>query len=124
MGADRMTKDKRRRSKIEVALAGILLAGACVCLVVYVRGREHMPVANIPTPVLPSPIGYDYFVQAGTKVVIMPPMSYAIPNKSPGPAYYRDPGVQRASAKAMRINAPAVKLLRQGLQHPCQSPRL
>jgi hypothetical protein len=105
---------KTKRSRREEVLIGgtiTLLALGVFVFFVYQRLRE-IPVISIPTPTLPSPNAYDFYVKAGTNTVSWQVMEA------------RDLSVYTLAQKqkALAANASHLKLFRQGMQYPCQSP--
>lgn len=94
-----------------------LLIIAAVFTILMINNRP--PHINVPPQKLPKPNGWDYFVKAGNMLpsgskVAYGPVSSTEPMNSWTMAEYK---------QYMRLNAPALAVLRQGLSKPYMLPR-
>jgi hypothetical protein len=106
------TKRKWQRSEkgmiVTCAVLGVL---AVAGFIAYQRTNANVTI-SIPTPTLPSPNAYDFYVKAGTKtafgniVTVRTPSPYTLSEKQ----------------KALTANAGNLMTFRQGMQHPYLNP--
>ena len=101
--------------RLLMIVLGVLVVG--VSLGVWSHGRDRTPDLIVPTPILPSPNAFDYYLQAGTAITGGAIISPSAPNQPINPT--------AAQAAVVRQNAApngAVSLLHQGFQYPCHGP--
>lgn len=140
-------KTRAKFSKVERRL--LLLTGVCGVLLLgaplWWRAQSRDPVLTIPTPVMPSPNAFDYYVRAGNAVTESNAIGYAL--MSPRPAsqlpkptadFSPPPGVPNNAgpppvnpnrnyspeekAALVEANAGALQTLRQGFAFPYLHP--
>ena len=95
-----------------IVLALVVVGGG---LGVWLHARAGTPTLVIPTPALPSPNAYDFYVKAGNSVTGANLVSPVVQPKTP----------TAAQAAVVQQNASpngAIGILHQGFQYPCQAP--
>jgi hypothetical protein len=76
---------------------------------VWIRSANDLPTASIPTPTLPSPNAFDFYVRAGEQSVGNPMSGSGTPTTA-------------QLAAALPANEPALKTFREGMKHPYRHP--
>lgn len=101
-------------------LGGIVAVVALAALLgVFFHVRDADPVVSIPTPRLPSPNAFDFYVAAGNAVVDDKKIGFAV-SRHPAPG---DPIYSLAEKDALvAANAGPLKTLRQGFAYPYLNP--
>jgi hypothetical protein len=100
-----------------IALIGVLIViGVWVATWLFVRWRLADPAINIPTPTMPSPNAFDYYVAAGKLLVDVDKVQDAVDE---GEQWEYLPAAKEALLAA---NAAAVEKWREGLQYEYGEP--
>ncbi len=99
--------------RLLIIVIGTILIVA-VGLVLRSRMQDQMPDVIVPSPIMPSPNAYDFYVRAGNAVVGGNVISPSAPHQPLLPT--------SAQAAVVQQNAPAIALLHQGFQYPFHGP--
>ena len=97
--------------RLLMIVLGLLVVG--VSLGVWSHGRDRTPDVTVPTPTLPSPNAYDFYVQAGGAVTGGAIISPSTPHPPPAPT-----AAQVAVVAQNAAPGGAISLLHQGFQSP------
>jgi len=102
---------------------------AIVFIIAFGAWRQYVdaiPEVEIPTPKMPSPNAYDFYVKAGAAIIPANPSVDAIYERDATKVFPKAQWKTRyptAKKEAwLRRNAKALKLLRQGFKYPCRVP--
>jgi hypothetical protein len=119
------TNIKRSWTRAEKILATTIAVAAvlAVALWAFFNNRDADPVVHIPTPVMPSPNGYDYALAAANASFEGPPMYNATTRRWVNVAQaVKDPRMAAMARALVKRNAVAVGLLHKGFQFPYLCP--
>lgn len=119
-----MNAKKQPWSKAEKLLLGSVFVIIGLGIAVAVGFRQLRPVTDyiVPTPAMPYPNAFDYFVAAGNQLRDTAKIDAAsLPPLHPG-AKGNTVSSLRQKAALVRENAAALKTLRQGFAYPYQPP--
>lgn len=104
-----------------------LIAGFAIAFIVafgaWRQWVDAIPEVQIPTPKMPSPNAYNFYVKAGAAIVKANPAVDPVFDKRTVPESEWKTRYPTAKKEAwLRQNATALKIMRQGFKYPCRVP--